>query len=45
MNSENLKYIQENSLVSFMNKTKWRELAIGLTSNVSFEPKVSVKIL
>lgn len=45
MNSENLKYIQENSLASFMNKTKWRELAIGLTSNVSFEPKVSVKIL
>jgi len=28
-----------------MNKTKWRELAISLTSNAKFEPKVSIKIL
>lgn len=45
MNESTLKYINENNLVSFMNKTKWRELAISLASNSNFEPKVSIKIL
>ena len=45
MNKENLQYIEEHSLTSFMNKTKWRELAHGLTSNEEFEPEVSIKIL
>jgi hypothetical protein len=41
----NLKYVEDNSLTSFMNKTKWRELAAGLTSSEEFEPQVSIKIL
>ncbi len=45
MNEEILKYLEENSLTSFMNKTKWNELASALTSNDEFEPFVSIKIL
>ncbi|ABD79692.1 DUF6678 family protein [Saccharophagus degradans] len=45
MNEETLQYLEANSLTSFMNKTKWNELANGLTSNEQFEPVVSIKIL
>jgi hypothetical protein len=45
MNKQNLKFINDNQLASFMNKTRWRELADELTSNDDFEPKVRLKYL
>lgn len=45
MDKKTRRYIEENQLTSFMNKTKWRELAEGLISNQEFEPEVSLKIL
>ena len=45
MNKQNLKFINDNQLASFMNKTRWRELADELTSNDNFEPKVRLKYL
>ncbi|MBL4773443.1 MAG: hypothetical protein JKX98_07530 [Alcanivoracaceae bacterium] len=43
MNKQNLKFINDNQLASFMNKTRWRELAEKFTSNDDFEPKVRLK--
>ena len=45
MNKQNLKFINDNQLASFMNKTRWRELAVEFTSNDDFEPKVRLKYL
>ncbi|WP_444894538.1 DUF6678 family protein [Microbulbifer sp. TRSA001] len=45
MNEETLKFIEERRLVSYMNKTKWRELANAITSNSDFEPQVRLKYL
>jgi hypothetical protein len=45
MNEQNLKFIADNQLASFMNKTKWCELANAFTSNEKFEPEVRLKYL
>ena len=45
MIEENLKFISQNQLSSVMNKTKWRELALAMTTNDEFEPKVRLKYL
>ena len=45
MNEQNLKFIADNQLASFMNKTRWRELADAFTSNKEFEPEVRLKYL
>ncbi|RFP66168.1 hypothetical protein D0N36_05475 [Hymenobacter lapidiphilus] len=38
-------HIQHNQLASAMNKTKWRKLAIAMTSNPDFEPQTRIKHL
>ena len=43
MDAKILTYISDNQLASFMNKTKWRELAEAFTSHEEFEPKVRLK--
>lgn len=45
MDEQNLKFITDNQLASFMNKTKWWELAEAFTSNEEFEPQVRLKYL
>lgn len=45
MNDKNIKFINDNQLASFMNKTRWRELANKFTSNDDFEPQVRLKYL
>lgn len=45
MEEKYLKFINENQLVSVMNKTKWSELADAMTSGIDFEPIVRLKYL
>ena len=45
MNKKELDFINKNQLVSFMNKTKWRQLAVALTSNKNFKPKIKLQYL
>ena len=38
-------YINSHQLASAMNKTKWRKLAVAMTSKPDFEPQVRLKSL
>lgn len=45
MNEQDLKFINDHQLASFMNKTRWRELADRFTSDDDLEPRVRLKYL
>jgi len=45
MNSQNLKFINENGLVSVMNNSRWNALVEAITSNSDFRPMARFKFL
>ena len=45
MHRDILKLINEHNLISVMNNTKWKKLAIAIESDAQKEPCVSVKFL